>query len=82
MLILAMYSVSRDCTFTIGGQRFGFMDANHDFQGDVTLLFAGPLGGYYRMPLSAAGCLVVTILMCVAMAAMAAWLCLRRPRRA
>jgi hypothetical protein len=49
-----MYSVARDYTFTIGEHRFGFMDANHDFQGDVTLLFAGRLGGYYRVPVSAA----------------------------
>jgi hypothetical protein len=73
-----MYSVSRDCTFTIGEYRFGFMDANHDFQGDVTLLFAGPLGGYYRVPVSAAAGWVITGLVIVALLASAVWLCFRR----
>lgn len=53
MLILAEYLIGRDLTFTIGGQRFGFMDANHTFGGDVTLLFLGPIGGYYSAPCSA-----------------------------
>ena len=73
-----MYSVARDYTFTIGEYRFGFMDANHDFHGDVTLLHAGPLGGFYHVPVSAAAGWMITGLLIVALLAAAVWVGFRR----
>ena len=79
-LILAEYLIARDYTFTIGGYRFGFIDANHSFQGDVTLLHAGPLGEYYHVPVSALQGLMITALLFATLLAAMAWLCFRRRR--
>jgi hypothetical protein len=74
MSILALYLISRDYTFSIGNYRFGFQDGSHDFVGDVTLLHLGPLGGYYRMPVPAAWCVIITALLVAALLAAPFWL--------
>jgi hypothetical protein len=79
-LILAMYSVYRDYTFTIAGYHFGFMDAEHSFQGDVTFMQLGPLGEFYHVPVSAAQGWIITVLLLLAMLATAVWLLLRSRR--
>ena len=78
MLILADDAIGRDLTFTIGGQRFGFMDANHTFSGDVTLLFLGPMVGYYSVSCSAMqGTVGASLIAC----ALVTGLCARSLRR-
>jgi hypothetical protein len=63
MPILAIYEISTDYTFTVGGHRYGFMDADHDGR-EGTLLCAGPLGTYYRLlPVSAANAWIITVLL-------------------
>lgn len=52
MRMLAEYLIEQNLTFTAGGYRFGFMDAEHSFGGDVTLCFAGPFGAF-PVPFSA-----------------------------
>ena len=82
MLILADYSIARDYSFTIGGYRFGFVEADHTFQGEVTLLQAGPLGEYYHVPVSAAQGWMITGLLFAALLAAVVSLCFRRRRAA
>jgi hypothetical protein len=63
MPILAIYEISTDYTFTVGGHRFGFMDAEHNGR-EGTLLHAGPLGTYYRLlPVSAVNAWIITVLL-------------------
>ena len=81
MWIVAMYSVYRDLTFTLGGHRFGFMDANHSFGGDVTLMFLGPLGGYRKVPFSAVQGWTIVVISFAALVTCVACLCLRRRSR-
>lgn len=82
MLILADYSIGRDYSFTFGGYRFGFVEADHTFQGEVTLLQAGPLGEYHHVPVSAAHGWMITALLLAALLAAVVWLCLGRRRAA
>ena len=45
MMLLAIYQIYRQYSFTIGGYHFGFVDAEHN-GADVTLLQLGPLGQF------------------------------------
>lgn len=80
MLIIADYMIGRDLTFTLGGYQFGFMDAEHTFSGEVTLLFLGPLGGYYPVPCSAIQGWTITALLLSLLLTGLAWLSLRGRR--
>ena len=81
MWILADYLVGRDLTFTIGEHRFGFMDANHTFAGDVTVMFLGPLGGFYKVPFSAVQGWTIVAISFAALLTCVVCLCLRRRNR-
>jgi hypothetical protein len=60
MPILAIYEISTDYTFTVGGHRFGFMDAHHEGQ-EGALLCAGPFGTYHQLiPVSAFSAWIIT----------------------
>jgi hypothetical protein len=81
-LILADYAISRDLSFTVGGYRFGFVDADQTFRGEVTLLQLGPLGHFYHVPVSAAQGWMITALLLAAILAAVGWLCVRWRRAA
>ena len=81
-LILADYAISRDLSFTVGGYRFGFVEADQTFQGEVTLLQLGPLGHFYHVPVSAAQGWMITALLFAAILAAVVWLCFRWSRAA
>jgi hypothetical protein len=55
MAVLASVAFGPDRTFTVFGHRFGFQETWAD-AGDVTWIYAGPLGENYHVNLSAAVC--------------------------
>lgn len=77
MTILADYLVLRNLTFTVGEHRFGFMDAQQSFGGDVTLCFVGPFGGF-PIPCSAVQGWTLIALLVALLLAGAAWALFRR----
>jgi hypothetical protein len=77
MPILAIYDISTNYTFTVGGQRFGFMDAHHEGR-EGSLLCAGPLGTYYKLlPVSAVNAWIVTCLLVASLILASVWFGLR-----
>jgi hypothetical protein len=81
MTLLAIYEISRDYSFTVFGYHVGFMDADHN--GDaVTLLRLGPLGTFYRVPVSAAQGWLITALLFAVLSVAAIWILSRRRRAA
>jgi hypothetical protein len=76
---LAEYLIGQDYSFTIGGHRIGFMDADHDGN-EVTLFHAGPLGEYYVVPVSAAQGWAITVLLLTSFLVALSYLLLRRAK--
>ena len=82
MVLLADYGINRDYTFTIHGYHFGFADADHSLEGDVTLLELGPLGEFHHVPVSAAQGWAITALLPASLLVSFVWLNIRRRRAA
>jgi hypothetical protein len=75
-----MYDIERDYSFTVRGYHFGFVDAHHDPEGNVTLLQLGPLGHFYHVPVSAAQGWAITALLPLSLVVSYVWLITRRRR--